>query len=117
MHVRFWPILLQKSAILVVGLPLRPLEADFVGHRHGSYRFCALSSEVLAPGNDCHAESLADPCNCATDIAEFEHAEGASAEIFADAALPSAAAQGRIPINEMTRPGQYECPRQLNCRR
>jgi hypothetical protein len=26
--VVFWPILLQKSAILVVGLPLRPLEAD-----------------------------------------------------------------------------------------
>ena len=26
---RFGPILLQKSAILVVGLPLRPLEADF----------------------------------------------------------------------------------------
>ena len=24
---RYWPILLQKSAILVVGLPLRPLEA------------------------------------------------------------------------------------------
>jgi hypothetical protein len=27
-EVRFVPILLQKSAILVVGLPLRPLEAD-----------------------------------------------------------------------------------------
>ena len=27
-NVRFVPILLQKSAILVVGLPLRPLEAD-----------------------------------------------------------------------------------------
>ena len=26
--VRCWQILLQKSAILVVGLPLRPLEAD-----------------------------------------------------------------------------------------
>ena len=28
-RVSSWPILLQKSAILVVGLPLRPLEADF----------------------------------------------------------------------------------------
>jgi hypothetical protein len=27
-EVRKGPILLQKSAILVVGLPLRPLEAD-----------------------------------------------------------------------------------------
>jgi len=27
-NVRLWQILLQKSAILVVGLPLRPLEAD-----------------------------------------------------------------------------------------
>jgi hypothetical protein len=27
-NVGLWPILLQKSAILVVGLPLRPLEAD-----------------------------------------------------------------------------------------
>jgi len=26
--VALWQILLQKSAILVVGLPLRPLEAD-----------------------------------------------------------------------------------------
>jgi hypothetical protein len=27
-NVALWQILLQKSAILVVGLPLRPLEAD-----------------------------------------------------------------------------------------
>jgi len=27
-NVAYWQILLQKSAILVVGLPLRPLEAD-----------------------------------------------------------------------------------------
>jgi len=27
-HIPTLPILLQKSAILVVGLPLRPLEAD-----------------------------------------------------------------------------------------
>jgi hypothetical protein len=27
-NVADWQILLQKSAILVVGLPLRPLEAD-----------------------------------------------------------------------------------------
>src|SRR5580704_7180195 len=61
--------------------------------QHGSCRSRALGGEVLAPGDDGHAEGLADLSNRTSDVTEPEQSECPSTEILSDEALPSATAQ------------------------
>src|ERR1700722_7985640 len=57
-----------------------------------SYGCGTIGGEVLAPGDDRHAEGFADAGNCTSDVTKAEHAECAPAQILADEALPSAGA-------------------------
>src|SRR6516164_6765508 len=67
----------------------------------------ALGGEVLAPGDDGHAEGFADLRHCASNVAEAEQSQCPTTEIIADEALPSTASQRCILVHEMTRTGQY----------
>jgi hypothetical protein len=51
-----------------------------------------LSGEVLAPGDDSHAERLPDPRYLATNVAQAEQTECSPCEFVTDIALPSATA-------------------------
>ena len=74
----------------------------------------AFGGEVLAPGDDGHAEGFADLRDSASNVAEAEQSQCPSTEIIADEALPSTASQRCILVHEMTRAGQYESPSQLD---
>jgi hypothetical protein len=43
----------------------------------GSCRRGTIGGEVLAPGDDRHAEGFADAGNCTSNVTKAEHAEGA----------------------------------------
>jgi hypothetical protein len=48
-----------------------------------------LSGEVLAPGDDSHAECLPDPRYLATNVAQAKQTECSPCEFVTDMALPS----------------------------
>ena len=76
-----------------------------------------LLRQVLAPGDDAHAEGEADAGDLRADIAEAEHAQGLAAQIGADGALPAARAQRRVFGGDMARAREDQSPCEFDRRR
>ncbi len=96
-----------------VGLPKKLL----LGHQDRVCRSRAFRGKVLAPGDEIHAERLADPSHGTANIAEAEKSQRPAVEVFANGLLPTAAAHSRSLGHEMTGIRQDQGPSQLDRRR
>src|SRR4029077_8040751 len=72
--------------------------------------------EVLAPGDDLHAEGLADRADLGAELAEAEQAERLALEAGADRRLPLALAPSAILARDVAGEGEDETPGQLGRR-
>ena len=73
----------------------------------------ALVGEVLAPGDDVHAERLTDPRDLAAQPAEADDAEPGAGEVAADGLLPAAGADGGVLLGDVPRDREDQRPGEL----
>ena len=85
------------------GLP----EQVLLAHVVDAGLLALLRGEVLAPGDDLHAERLGDGGGADAELAEAEHAEREAVEVDADGGLPRLAGlHARVLVADA--PGQLE---------
>ena len=93
---------MTTSAVREQLVPLDPPDADLGG---------ALVGEVLAPGDDVHAERLPDPGDLRPEPAEPDHAERGAGEVGADRLLPAAGADRGVLLRQVPGDGEDRAPR------
>jgi hypothetical protein len=76
----------------VDGNNIRPPKQLLLRDQLGVRCRCALSRQILTPGNHIHGECLADLRDGAADIAETKYAQRLSGHVVPDEPLPTAAA-------------------------
>ena len=85
-------------------VPLDPADADLGG---------PLVGEVLAPGDDVHAEGETDAGDLAALAAEADDAEPGAGEVGADRLLPAAGADGGVLLRDVPGGGEDQPPGEL----
>src|SRR3954469_12486376 len=73
----------------------------------------ALVGEVLAPGDDVHAEGDADAGDLGTEPAESDDAESPAREVAADGLLPATDAHGGVLLRDVAEGREDEAPGEL----
>ena len=93
---------MTTSAVANSSSLLDPADADLGG---------ALVGEVLAPGDDVHAEGLPDAGDLAAQPAEADDAEPGAGEVGADGLLPAAGADGGVLLRDVPGGARGSAPR------
>src|SRR3954469_16314218 len=86
------------------------------GDQDGAGRGGALGGEVLAPGDELHAEGLADGRHAQPEASEAEDRERPAVQGGADRALPAALAHALMLLREMAHAGEDQRPGELRGR-
>jgi len=69
---------------LSVGHDVRPPKKLVLRHDFGARGLRRFRGQILAPGDDLHAERAADPRDLAADVAETHHPEDSAIQFVAD---------------------------------
>src|SRR5262245_46289964 len=92
-------------------------EQLFLADPHGAARLGLLVGQILAPGDQVHADRLADLADLAAELAEAEQAERLAAELDAERRLPRhALLHAVVLVADLARELEHDADRQLGGR-
>jgi hemerythrin-like domain-containing protein len=91
-------------------------EEFVLGHRPHSELGRMLGLQVLAPGNDVHAEGETDLGHLAAELAQADNSQARTRELEAESALPAPFANVTVLCADVARQREDQAPRQLRGR-
>jgi hypothetical protein len=89
---------------------VRTREQLLLGRQLGAGRGCLVFAEVVAPGDDVHAEGPVGRRHGRADPSESHDAERGAAEVGADGVLPAAVAQDLYLARDVPGQAENQCP-------